>query len=148
MYLPRSTGMTLLPAGPGLAVLMCASSTCHLMRARRAVITGKDTRFKSISDLRGQTIGVSRMGSGSQIFASYMALKEGWFSAPSKQEVEKLDFKGRWSLQAALSPAPSEAYRVASFSAGHFQGQLMTSRVYYQRAHAELGSIGPARWRE
>jgi hypothetical protein len=34
------------------------------------------------------------MGSGSQIFASYMALREGWFSDPKKQEVEKLDFKG------------------------------------------------------
>jgi len=58
-----------------------------------AVITGKDTLYKSIADLRGKTIGVSRMGSGSQIFASYMALREGWFSNSEKQEVEKLDFK-------------------------------------------------------
>lgn len=34
------------------------------------------------------------MGSGSQIFASYMALREGWFADTETQEVEKLDFKG------------------------------------------------------
>ncbi|KAK9893678.1 periplasmic binding protein-like II [Cystobasidium minutum MCA 4210] len=58
-----------------------------------AVITGKDTPYKSIADLRGKTIGVSRMGSGSQIFASYMALREKWFADANAQTVEPLDFK-------------------------------------------------------
>lgn len=64
----------------------------------RAVITGKDTPYKSVADLRGKTIGVSRMGSGSQIFASYMALREKWFSDAATQSVEPLDFKGNSSV--------------------------------------------------
>ncbi|CAH7673274.1 hypothetical protein PPACK8108_LOCUS8156 [Phakopsora pachyrhizi] len=43
-----------------------------------AVITGSDSKFKSISDLRGQRIGISRPGSGSQLMASVMALQQGW----------------------------------------------------------------------
>ena len=60
----------------------------------RAVITGKDTRFQSIADLRGQTIGVSRLGSGSHIFANYMALREKWYADSGSEQVEKLNFEG------------------------------------------------------
>jgi ABC-type nitrate/sulfonate/bicarbonate transport system substrate-binding protein len=73
------------------------------LATNRAVITGKDTPYKSVSDLRGKTIGVSRMGSGSQIFASYMALREKWFSDEKAETVEPLDFKGRQVLYEAVS---------------------------------------------
>ncbi|KAJ7261844.1 periplasmic binding protein-like II [Mycena haematopus] len=43
-----------------------------------AVITGTDTEFKDIADLKGTTIGISRLGSGSQTMAYVMALKQGW----------------------------------------------------------------------
>ncbi|KAJ7067058.1 periplasmic binding protein-like II [Mycena amicta] len=43
-----------------------------------AVITGKDTKFNSIADLKGTTIGISRLGSGSQTMAYVMALQQGW----------------------------------------------------------------------
>ncbi|KAJ7285121.1 hypothetical protein C8J57DRAFT_1290493 [Mycena rebaudengoi] len=43
-----------------------------------AVITGKDTKFENISDLKGTTIGISRNGSGSQTMAYVMALQQGW----------------------------------------------------------------------
>jgi TRAP-type uncharacterized transport system substrate-binding protein len=42
------------------------------------VITGTDTKFKNISDLNGTTIGISRLGSGSQTMAYVMALQQGW----------------------------------------------------------------------
>ncbi|KAL1674217.1 hypothetical protein EV122DRAFT_221087 [Schizophyllum commune] len=43
-----------------------------------AVITGKDTPYKTISDLKGTTLGISRPGSGSQTMAYVMALQQGW----------------------------------------------------------------------
>ncbi|KAH9846669.1 periplasmic binding protein-like II [Lenzites betulinus] len=43
-----------------------------------AVITGKDSQYNSISDLKGTTIGISRYGSGSQTMAYVMALQQGW----------------------------------------------------------------------
>lgn len=44
----------------------------------RAVITGKDTPYHSISDLKGTTFGISRLGSGSQVMASVLGMNEGW----------------------------------------------------------------------
>lgn len=69
--------------------------------AYRAVITGKDTEYINVSDLRGKPIGVSRLGSGSHIFASYMALREKWYK-PETQEVQPLEFKGAVSVQARV----------------------------------------------
>ncbi|KAN0062235.1 hypothetical protein ACQY0O_005416 [Thecaphora frezii] len=46
-----------------------------------AVITGTDpaaSRYQSISDLAGEKLGISRIGSGSQLMASVMALQHGW----------------------------------------------------------------------
>ncbi|GAA6003322.1 uncharacterized protein JCM10292_003853 [Rhodotorula paludigena] len=43
-----------------------------------AVVVGKDTKYQTLADLRGEKIGISRIGSGSQVMASYMALREGW----------------------------------------------------------------------
>ncbi len=48
-----------------------------------AVITGTDAkadRYQSIADLKGQPIGISRQGSGSQTMACYMAMLQGWDS--------------------------------------------------------------------
>ena len=49
-----------------------------------AVITGTQpfaSGFNSIADLKGTKIGISRIGSGSQIMASVMALQHGWNTA-------------------------------------------------------------------
>ncbi|KDN48191.1 hypothetical protein K437DRAFT_245687 [Tilletiaria anomala UBC 951] len=46
-----------------------------------AVITGTDpkaTKYQNIDDLKGETIGISRIGSGSQTMAYYMAMQQGW----------------------------------------------------------------------
>ncbi|EJD49607.1 hypothetical protein AURDEDRAFT_112456 [Auricularia subglabra TFB-10046 SS5] len=57
-----------------------------------AVIAGKDSKYNSISDLRGTTIGISRPGSGSQTMASVMAMQQGWV-VPKTGEPEELSFK-------------------------------------------------------
>ncbi|CAD6897690.1 unnamed protein product [Tilletia controversa] len=59
-----------------------------------AVITGTDSKadkYKTISDLRGSPIGISRIGSGSQIMASVMAMQQGWIDAQGRPE--HIEFK-------------------------------------------------------
>lgn len=52
-----------------------------------AVVAGKDTRFKTIRDLEGTTLGISRPGSGSQTMAYVMALQQGWATDQLKFKV-------------------------------------------------------------
>ncbi|RPD60126.1 periplasmic binding protein-like II [Lentinus tigrinus ALCF2SS1-7] len=58
-----------------------------------AVITGKDSKYNSISDLKGTTIGISRYGSGSQTMAYVMALQQGWPTNELKFQVNN-DIRG------------------------------------------------------
>lgn len=46
----------------------------------RAVITGAKSQYQSIAELEGTTIGISRVGSGSQTMAYVMAQQQGWAS--------------------------------------------------------------------
>ncbi|KAG7571110.1 hypothetical protein FFLO_00935 [Filobasidium floriforme] len=48
---------------------------------RWAIITGKDSQYQDVSDLKGTKLGISRLGSGSQVMASVMALREKWSQA-------------------------------------------------------------------
>lgn len=60
-----------------------------------AVITGTDpsaSKYNSIDDLKGTKIGISRIGSGSQIMASVMALQHGWNTGLAGQNAE-IEFK-------------------------------------------------------
>lgn len=54
-----------------------------------AVITGRSSPYESVRDLKGTTIGISRLGSGSQTMASVMGLREGW-----TREEDKVKFQG------------------------------------------------------
>jgi hypothetical protein len=59
-----------------------------------AVITGtneKASKYNSIKDLQNTKIGISRIGSGSQIMASVMALQHGWTDANGN--VQSIEFK-------------------------------------------------------
>ncbi|GAA5957954.1 hypothetical protein JCM3765_006214 [Sporobolomyces pararoseus] len=56
-----------------------------------AVIVGKDSKYQKLEDLKGEKIGISRIGSGSQVMASVMALNEGWTDADGK--VSPIDFE-------------------------------------------------------
>ncbi|KAI9066233.1 periplasmic binding protein-like II [Trametes sanguinea] len=58
-----------------------------------AVITGKNSSYNSISDLKGTTIGISRYGSGSQTMAYVMALQQGWPTNELKFQVNN-DIRG------------------------------------------------------
>ncbi|KAM0748336.1 periplasmic binding protein-like II [Meredithblackwellia eburnea MCA 4105] len=56
-----------------------------------AVAVGKDSKYQKLGDLRGEKIGISRIGSGSQVMASYMALTQGWTDANG--QVEPIQFE-------------------------------------------------------
>ncbi|WVR04750.1 hypothetical protein IAU60_001761 [Kwoniella sp. DSM 27419] len=45
---------------------------------RWAIITGKESSYNTVEDLKGTTFGISRLGSGSQVMASVLSLQEGW----------------------------------------------------------------------
>ncbi|WWD00706.1 hypothetical protein V866_007641 [Kwoniella sp. B9012] len=45
---------------------------------RWAIITGKDSQYNTVDQLKGTTFGISRLGSGSQVMASVLSLNEGW----------------------------------------------------------------------
>ncbi|RSH92253.1 hypothetical protein EHS25_008668 [Saitozyma podzolica] len=45
---------------------------------RWAIITGKESKYNSVDDLKGTTFGISRLGSGSQVMASVLSLQQGW----------------------------------------------------------------------
>ncbi|GAA5924954.1 hypothetical protein JCM1841_005378 [Sporobolomyces salmonicolor] len=56
-----------------------------------AVIVGKESKYQKLADLRGEKIGISRIGSGSQVMASVMGLNEGWVDEDGK--VEPIEFE-------------------------------------------------------
>ncbi|GAK62244.1 periplasmic binding protein-like II [Moesziomyces antarcticus] len=61
-----------------------------------AVITGTDAsadKYQSIDDLKGTHIGISRIGSGSQIMASVMALNHGWNASSDPKDRAEIEFK-------------------------------------------------------
>ncbi|KAF8959505.1 hypothetical protein BDZ97DRAFT_1837445 [Flammula alnicola] len=58
-----------------------------------AVITGTKSKFNSISDLKGTTLGISRNGSGSQTMAYVMALQQGWPTEDLKFQINN-DIRG------------------------------------------------------
>ncbi|KAJ4477298.1 hypothetical protein J3R30DRAFT_3484379 [Lentinula aciculospora] len=52
-----------------------------------AVITGKDSKYEKINDLKDTTIGISRLGSGSQTMAYVMGYQQGWSPESMKFQV-------------------------------------------------------------
>jgi hypothetical protein len=58
-----------------------------------AVITGTKSKFNSIADLNGTTLGISRHGSGSYTMAYVMALQQGWPTDELKLQVNN-DIRG------------------------------------------------------
>ena len=58
----------------------------------RAIITGKESKYNTVDDLKGTTFGISRLGSGSQVMASVLSLQEGW----TEEEQPKFKVNGQF----------------------------------------------------
>ncbi|KAH9940960.1 periplasmic binding protein-like II [Amylocystis lapponica] len=104
-----------------------------------AVITGKDTRFKAIADLKETTLGISRHGSGSQTMAYVMALQQGW-------PTDALQFKDRLGPHALAvlahrsTPDARRRVRPARFLDA-LSAYVRAFDAEAQRAHADVAFI-------
>jgi len=97
-----------------------------------AVITGKDTKFQNISDLKGTTIGISRLGSGSQTMAFVMALQQGW-------PTEDLRFQINNDIHGLINS-------VNDGSTSAFMWEWFTTKPWVDRGEARfIGSV-PTPW--
>ncbi|KAK4048628.1 RNA methyltransferase tRNA(m5U54)methyltransferase [Microbotryomycetes sp. JL201] len=101
-----------------------------------AVIVGKDSPYHKLEDLRGHKIGISRVGSGSQVMASYMYLREKWLD--SDGSVEPIQFEVLDSFQ-NLRDGVNDG-RAAAFLWEHF-----TSKPWLNKTIRFVGSV-PTPW--
>jgi ABC-type nitrate/sulfonate/bicarbonate transport system substrate-binding protein len=95
-----------------------------------AISTGiKRDDIKSVKDIRGKSIGISRIGSGSHVMAFVLANKEGW-TEPFNFEIHN-DFKNlRDGVNHGGTVSPSDA----------FMWELFTTKKYYD--NGEIKQIG------
>ncbi|KZT22058.1 periplasmic binding protein-like II [Neolentinus lepideus HHB14362 ss-1] len=97
-----------------------------------AVITGKDSAYQQISDLKGTPIGISRPGSGSQTMASVMALQQGW-------PTDELEFKVNNDIHGLVNS-------VNDGSTGAFMWEWFTTKPWLDRGEVRfIGSV-PTPW--
>ncbi|KAJ7475962.1 periplasmic binding protein-like II [Mycena latifolia] len=97
-----------------------------------AVITGKNTEYKDISDLKGTKIGISRLGSGSQTMAYVMALQQGW-------PTEKLEFQINNDIRGLIDS-------VNDGSTSAFMWEWFTTKPFVDAGEARfIGSV-PTPW--
>jgi len=104
-----------------------------------AVVTGVKSRYKSIADLRGTTIGISRLGSGSQTMAYVMALNHNWFDTKIDEPAPNLEFRVNNDLQGLLQS-------VNDGSTSAFLWEWFTTKPYVDSGKARfIGSV-PTPW--
>ncbi|PWN50522.1 hypothetical protein IE53DRAFT_362301 [Violaceomyces palustris] len=108
-----------------------------------AVITGTDPKasgYNSISDLQGTKIGISRIGSGSQIMASVMALQNGWTDAEGK--VKDIEFK----VNDTFENLRKGVNQVAGLETSCFMWEWFTTKPYVDSKEVRfIGSV-PTPW--
>ncbi|KAH9838280.1 periplasmic binding protein-like II [Rhodofomes roseus] len=97
-----------------------------------AVITGKDTQYKEISDLQKTTIGISRYGSGSQTMAYVMALQQGW-------PTDKMQFQVNNDIRGLI-------HSVNDGTTSAFMWEWFTTKPFVDAGEAQfIGSV-PTPW--
>lgn len=102
-----------------------------------AVITGAQSRYQSIEDLKGSTIGISRVGSGSQLMASVMAMQHGW--TDDQGRVSDLSFKVNDSFKNLRDS-------VNDGSASAFMWETFTTAPYFHSGEVRRIGIVPTPW--
>lgn len=103
-----------------------------------AVITGKDSKFQSIADLKGTPLGISRPGSGSQTMAAVMALQNGWGDS-SRPVAETLNFKVNNDIHGLVAS-------VNDGSTSAFMWEWFTTKPWKDRGEVRfIGSV-PTPW--
>ncbi|CAE6466547.1 unnamed protein product [Rhizoctonia solani] len=76
-----------------------------------AVVTGKDSKYQSIDDLRGTKLGISRIGSGSQTMASVMAMQKNWTDKDGQIEMPEFQVNNNLQgLNASINTGATSAF--------------------------------------
>ncbi|THH28483.1 hypothetical protein EUX98_g5710 [Antrodiella citrinella] len=97
-----------------------------------AVITGTKSKYQSISDLQNTTIGISRLGSGSQTMAYVMALQQGW-------PTDKLEFKINNDIRGLIDSVNDD-------TTSAFMWEWFTTKPFVDAGEARfIGSV-PTPW--
>ncbi|KAF9565413.1 periplasmic binding protein-like II [Agrocybe pediades] len=97
-----------------------------------AVVTGTESKYKSFSDLKGTTIGISRYGSGSYTMAYVMALQQGW-------PVDDLKFQVNNDIRGLINS-------VSDGSTSAFMWEWFTTKPFVDGGEARfIGSV-PTPW--
>ncbi|CAO1638361.1 unnamed protein product [Sympodiomycopsis kandeliae] len=99
-----------------------------------AVITGAKSQYNDIKDLKGTTIGISRVGSGSQLMASVMALQNGWTT-----DEDQISFKVNDSFQ-NLRDSVNQGTTSA------FMWETFTTAPYFHSGEVRRIGIVPTPW--
>ncbi|PRT53942.1 hypothetical protein B9G98_01562 [Wickerhamiella sorbophila] len=94
-----------------------------------AVSTGSKRDIRSVDELEGSTVGVSRMGSGSDVMAKVLQLQKGW-TTPFKYEINN-DFK---NLRDGVNHVG------AAHPTDFFMWEHFTSKKYYDSG--EIKRVG------
>lgn len=96
------------------------------------MVCGKDAPYSSIKDLEGQPIGISRIGSGSQIMASVLALQH-WSSTSN------LNFK-------VLDTFQNLRNGVNSSDAAFFMWEWYTTKPFVDSGEVKFVGSVPTPW--
>jgi len=100
-----------------------------------AVITGKNSEYNSIADLKGTTLGISRPGSGSQTMAGVMALQNSWANPSSGPIAEHLSFKVNNDIHGLIAS-------VNDGSTSAFMWEWFTTKPWQDRGEVRfIGSV-------
>lgn len=102
-----------------------------------AVITGAQSKYNSIDDLKKTTIGISRVGSGSQLMASVMAMQHGWTDDDGR--VTDLAFKVNDSFVNLRNS-------VNDGSTSAFMWETFTTAPYFHSGEVRRIGIVPTPW--
>ncbi|PVG04359.1 hypothetical protein CPB86DRAFT_778610 [Serendipita vermifera] len=104
-----------------------------------AVIVGHDSTYQKIEDLKGTTMGISRIGSGSQVMAAVMAMQQGWYSDQDRKVVEKFNFKVNNNIDGLIRS-------VNDGSTSAFMWEWFTTKPYADKKQVRfIGSV-PTPW--
>jgi len=91
-----------------------------------AISTGQASAFNTVEDLKGQTFGISRNGSGSQLMVYVLAMERGWHPQRDVNFAIKGDFK---SLRDGVNDNSTAAFLWETFTTKPFHDSREIRRI-------------------
>ncbi|WFD30908.1 hypothetical protein MSPP1_001932 [Malassezia sp. CBS 17886] len=111
-----------------------------------AIITGTDAaaaKYQTVGDLRHSRVGVSRLGSGSHLMASVLALQEGWLD--ERGNVAKQEFVGAHFARAGLR-AVNNDFKTLRDGVNQAPKEWFTTKPYQDAGEVRFVGSLPTPW--